>query len=185
MGPFIAGPGLRKRRRVRPIKTMISKYLSKMSSRRATSVFTRVAMLAVICTGFLAVVGAYAHAQQLQPQGNVLNAFGAPVGAVDKRGVVSTAHGSRLGSVDADGNVYNVSSIFIGRVYPNGDIFNQAGDFLGYVDADGKVYNVSDFKLGSVRAGGNVFLAGGAARIIFFRASRGGPIRPVPLPRPR
>jgi len=156
-----------------------------MCSSKAFRVFSLSVVLAVLFAVFPSHDESIAHAQQPQPQGNVLNAFGAPVGAVDKSGVVTTAHGSRLGSVDADGNVYNVSSIFIGRVYPNGDIFNQAGDFLGYVDADGNVYNVSDFKLGSVRAGGNVFLAGGAARIIFFRSSRGGPIRPVPLPRPR
>ena len=83
------------------------------------------------------------------------------------------------------GNVLNAFGAPVGAVDKSGVVSTAHGSRLGSVDADGNVYNVSDFKLGSVRAGGNVFLAGGAARIIFFRSSRGGPIRPVPLPRPR
>jgi hypothetical protein len=107
------------------------------------------------------------------------------VGAVYENGIVTTPYGSKVGHVDPDGSVYNVSSIFIGKVYPNGDIFNQAGDYLGYVDTDGSVYNVSEFKVGSVQAGGDVFLAGGAARIIFFKSSKGVGSKPRPMPRPR
>ena len=143
------------------------------------------AWLIVFCAIFVLGADSFAQVQQPKPQGNVLNPYGAPVGAVDESGIVTTPYGSKLGNVDADGNVYNVSSIFIGRVYPNGDIFNQAGDFLGYVDADGNVYNVSEFKVGSVQSGGNVFLAGGAARIIFFKSSRGVPNRPRLVPGPR
>ncbi len=147
--------------------------------------FIQITVLTVFIATFLAGDETYAQAQQPKPQGNVLNPYGAPVGAVDENGIVSTPYGSKLGQVDPDGNVYNVSSIFIGRVYSNGDIFNQAGDFLGYVDVDGNVYNMSDFKVGSVQAGGDVFLAGGAARIIFFKSSKGGPRKPRPVPMPR
>lgn len=142
-------------------------------------------VLAVFFTAFVLAEDPSAQAQQPKPQGNVLNPYGAPVGAVDEKGIVTTPYGSKVGHVDTDGNVYNVSSLFIGKVYPNGDIMNQAGDYLGYVDSDGNVYNVSEFKVGSVQAGGNVFLAGGAARIIFFKSSRGDAIKPRPAPRPR
>jgi hypothetical protein len=126
-----------------------------------------------------------AWGQQPEPQGNVLTPYDQPVGAVDQEGIVTNPYGSKVGSVDPDGNVYNVSGIFIGRVYPNGDIFNQAGDYLGYVDAQGNVYNVSDFKIGSVQTEGNVILAGGAARIIFFKSSKGVRHKPRPVPLPR
>jgi hypothetical protein len=126
-----------------------------------------------------------ARAQQPEPQGNVLTPYGQPVGAVDEKGIVTTPYGSKVGSVDPDGNVYNVSGIFIGRVYPNGDIFNQAGDYFGYVDAQGDVYNVSGFKVGSVQTDGNLILAGGAARIIFFKSSKGVRHKPRPVPLPR
>ena len=109
--------------------------------------------------------------QEVRPQGNVLNLYGAPVGAVDENGNVFNAYGSKLGRVDSDGNVYNVSDIFIGKVGSNGDLFNQEGVFIGYVRADGSVYNVSDIKIGSVQSGGNLILTGAAARIIFFRGS--------------
>ena len=150
--------------------------------------FRKVILTAVVALFFTVVFlveGPLAQTQQPKPQGNVLNSYGAPVGAVDEKGIVSTPYGSKLGNVDPDGSVYNVSDIFIGRVYRNGDIFNQAGDFLGYVDADGNVYNVSGFKVGSVQAGGNVFLAGGAARIIFFKSSRGVANKPRPMPQSR
>lgn len=156
-----------------------------MSSTKAFRIFNLTVALTVLFATFFADAETYAQTQQPKPQGNVLNPYGAPVGAVDEKGMVTTPYGSKLGNVDADGNVYNVSSIFIGRVNPNGDIFNQAGDWLGYVDADGNVYNVSEFKVGSVQSEGNVFLAGGAARIIFFKSSRGAAKRPVPVPRPR
>ena len=156
-----------------------------MSSNRAFRIFSLTAALVVLFAAVSLHDETLAQTQQPKPQGNVLNPYGAPVGAVDEQGMVTTPYGSKLGNVDADGNVYNVSSIFIGRVYPNGDIFNQAGDWLGYVDAEGNVYNVSEFKVGSVQAGGNVFLAGGAARIIFFKASKGVPRRPGVVPRPR
>jgi hypothetical protein len=126
-----------------------------------------------------------AWAQQPEPQGNVLTPYGQPVGAVDQEGIVTTPYGSKVGSVDPDGDVYNVSGIFIGRVYPNGDIFNQAGDYLGYVDAQGNVYNVSNFKIGSVQTEENIILAGGAARIIFFKSSKGVRHKPRPVPLPR
>jgi hypothetical protein len=151
-----------------------------MCSSRAFRIFSLSVVLAVLFAAFPSHDESIAQSQQPKPQGNVLNPYGAPVGAVDESGIVTTPYGSKLGNVDADGNVYNVSSIFIGRVYPNGDILNQAGDFLGYVDADGNVYNVSEFKVGSVQSGGNVFLAGGAARIIFFKSSRGVANRPRP-----
>lgn len=141
--------------------------------------------LMLFCTAIVLGEGPFAQAQQPKPQGNVLNPYGAPVGGVDEKGIVTTPYGSKVGSVDPDGSVYNVSSIFVGKVYPNGDIFNQAGDYLGYVDADGNVYNVSEFKVGSVQAGGNVILAGGAARIIFFKSSRGVGNKPRPMPGPR
>jgi len=157
-----------------------------MSSIKTFRIFTlMVVLLAVFFTPFVPGKDTSAQAQQPKPQGNVLNPYGAPVGAVDEKGIVTTPYGSKVGNVDADGNVYNVSSIFIGRVYPNGDIFNQADDYLGYVDSDGNVYNVSEFKVGSVQAGGNVFRAGGAARIIFFKSSRGDGSKPRPMPRPR
>jgi hypothetical protein len=123
-----------------------------------------------------------AQAQQPKPQGNVLTPYGQPVGAVDEGGIVTTPYGSKVGSVNPDGNVYNVSDIFIGRVYPNGDIFNQAGDYLGYVDTQGNVYNVSGIKIGSAQTDGNIILAGGAARIIFFKSSKGVRHKPVPIP---
>ena len=147
--------------------------------------FILMGVLAVFITTLVLGKDPSAQAQQPKPQGNVLNPYGAPVGAVDEKGMVTTPYGSKLGQVDADGNVYNVSSIFIGKVYPNGDIFNQAGDYLGYVDLDGNVYNVSEFKVGSVQAGGNVVLAGGAARILFFKASKGVGSKRRPMPRPR
>jgi hypothetical protein len=156
-----------------------------MSSNRTVVFLALTAALLVLCAAFVPAGDTCAQTQQPKPQGNVLNPYGAPVGAVDEKGIVSTPYGSKLGNVDPDGSVYNVSSIFIGRVYRNGDIFNQAGDFLGYVDADGNVYNVSDFKVGSVQAGGNVFLAGGAARIIFFKSSRGVANKPRPMPQSR
>jgi hypothetical protein len=156
-----------------------------MSSNKTFRLFTLIAVLTVFFTTFVLGEDMLAQAQQPKPQGNVLNPYGAPVGAVDEKGQVTTPYGSNLGSVDSDGRVYNVSSIFIGKVYPNGDIFNQAGDYLGYVDADGNVYNVSEFKVGSVQAEGNVLLAGGAARIIFFKSSRGVGNKPRPMPRSR
>jgi hypothetical protein len=155
-----------------------------MSSIRTLRILPLFAVLTLLC----AVVSGkdtLAQSQQRGPQGNVLNPYGTPVGAVDESGMVTTPYGSKVGHVDEDGNVYNVSSIFIGKVDPNGDIFNQAGDYLGYVDTDGSVYNVSEFKVGSVQAAGDVLLAGGAARIIFFKASKGGGSKPRPMPRPR
>ena len=156
-----------------------------MSSNKSFRLFTLMGALAVVITTLVLGEDPSAQAPQPKPQGNVLNPYGAPVGAVDEKGIVTTPYGSKLGHVDADGNVYNVSSIFIGKVYPNGDIFNQAGDYLGYVDLDGNVYNVSEFKVGSVQAGGNVALAGGAARILFFKASKGDGSKRRPMPRPR
>ena len=156
-----------------------------MSSTKGFRIFLLTVALTALFAAFFADAVVHAQTRQPKPQGNVLNPYGAPVGAVDENGRVSTPYGSTLGNVDADGNVYNVSRIFIGKVSPNGDIFNQAGDWLGYVDADGNVYNVSEFKVGSVQSEGNVFLAGGAARIIFFKSSRGVAKRPVPVPRPR
>jgi len=157
---------------------------TEMSSKNTFRLFPLMAVLMLLCAAALSVT-ALAQSQHIKPQGNVLNPYGAPVGAVDENGVVTTPYGSKVGHVDSDGNVYNVSSIFIGKVDPNGDIFNQAGDYLGYVDTDDSVYNVSEFKVGSVQAGGDVFLAGGAARIIFFKASKGVGIKPRPMPRPR
>jgi hypothetical protein len=156
-----------------------------MSSIRTTRLFCLMAAVVVFCSPLVLGEDPSAQAQQPKPQGNVLTPYGAPVGAVDEEGIVTTPYGSKVGSVDPNGNVYNVSSMFIGKVYPNGDIFNQAGDYLGYADAEGNVYNVSEFKVGSVQAGGNIILAGGAARIIFFKSSRGVKIKPRPVPRPR
>jgi hypothetical protein len=156
-----------------------------MSSYKTSRMFTLMAVSAVLCAAAVLGEDTFAWAQQPKPQGNVLNPYGAPVGAVDEEGIVTTPYGSKVGHVDPDGNVYNVSSIFIGKVYPNGDIFNQAGDYLGYVDEDGSVYNVSEFKVGFVQAGGNVLLAGGAARIIFFKSSKGVRNKPGRVPRPR
>lgn len=161
------------------------KGVSEMSSTQALRSFCVMAGLIVVCVTMILGETAFAQNPQPKPQGNVLNPYGAPVGAVDEKGQVTTPYGSRLGFVDPDGRIYNVSDIFIGTVYPNGDIFNQAGDYLGYVDAEGNVFNVSDFKVGSVQAEGDVFLAGGAARIIFFKSSRGGGSKPRPVPRPR
>jgi len=156
-----------------------------MSSKKIFCIFPMMVALVAFFMVFPVGFTTYAQAQQPKAQGNVLNPYGAPVGAVDEKGIVTTPYGSKLGSVDAEGNVYNVSSIFIGKVYRNGDIFNQAGDYFGYVDEEGNVYNVSEFKVGSVQAGGNVFLAGGAARIIFFKASKGTANKPGPMTRPR
>ena len=156
-----------------------------MNSGKTFLLFILTAGLTAFCTPPVVQQGSFAQAQQPKPQGNVLNPYGAPVGVVDGKGEVTTLYGSKLGSVDPDGNVYNVSDIFIGKVYPNGDIFNQAGDYLGYVEADGSVYNVSEFKVGSVQTGGNVTLAGGAARILFFKSSQGGRKKPRLLPRPQ
>ena len=156
-----------------------------MSPRKTVRLFGLIAGVVVFCAGIVPAQRTFAQTPQPKPQGNVLNPYGAPVGAVDEKGNVTTPYGSKLGSVDDAGRVYNVSGIFIGTVYPNGDIFNQAGDFLGYVDAAGNVYNVSDFKVGSVQAEGKVFLAGAAARIIFFKSSRGTKGRPRAGPWPR
>jgi hypothetical protein len=156
-----------------------------MSPKKTFRIFLLMAVLTLLCAAALSGADTLAQSQQRGPQGNVLNPYGAPVGAVDENGIVTTPYGSKVGHVDPDGSVYNVSSIFIGKVYPNGDIFNQAGDYLGYVDTDGSVYNVSEFKVGSVQAGGDVFLAGGAARIIFFKSSKGVGSKPRPMPRPR
>jgi hypothetical protein len=166
-------------------KTGQNASFTEMSSTNTFRLFPLMAVLMLICVAALSVTESPAQSQQIKPQGNVLNPYGAPVGAVDENGVVTTPYGSKVGHVDPDGNVYNVSSIFIGKLDPNGDIFNQAGDYLGYVDTDGSVYNVSEFKVGSVQAGGDVFLAGGAARIIFFKASKGVGSKPRPMPRPR
>jgi hypothetical protein len=156
-----------------------------MSSKKTFRMFTLTVALTTLCAAVVLGEDTLARAQQPRPQGNVLTPYGAPVGAVDEKGVVTTPYGSILGHVDPDGNVYNVSSIFIGKVYLNGDIFNQAGDYLGYVDEDGSVYNVSEFKVGSVQAGGDVLLAGGAARIIFFKSSKGIRDKPGRVPRPK
>jgi hypothetical protein len=156
-----------------------------MNSKRTTRLFCLTAVWFVISMPLVQGRLPFAWAQQPKPQGNVLTPYGQPVGAVDEEGTVTTPYGSKVGSVDPEGNVYNVSGLFIGRVYPNGDIFNQAGDYLGYVDAQGNVYNVSEFKVGSVQADGNIILAGGAARIIFFKSSKGVRKKPRPMPLPR
>jgi hypothetical protein len=156
-----------------------------MNSSRTIRLFALTAALFSLCALLVLGVLSSAHAQQPKPQGNVLTPYSQPVGAVDEEGIVTNAYGSKLGSVGPDGSVYNVSDIFIGRVYPNGDIFNQAGDYLGYVDAQGNVYNVSDIKIGSVQTDGNIILAGGAARIIFFRSSKGVRHKPRLMPLPR
>jgi len=150
--------------------------------RKTSDFFCITVALVVVCMMIGQREAVFAQTQQPRPQGNVLNLYGAPVGAVDENGNVSTPYGSKLGSVDLEGSIYNVSNIFIGKVYPNGDIFNQAGDFLGYVDAEG---NVSEIKSGSVQVGGNLILAGGAARIIFFKSSKGSGSKPRLMPRPR
>lgn len=154
-----------------------------MSSKKTFCIFSMMVTLAAFFMVVPVEFTTYAQAQQPKAQGNVLNRYGAPVGAVDENGIVTTPYGSKLGSVDAEGNVYNVSSMLIGKVDGNGDIFNQAGHYFGYVDKEGDVYNVSEFKLGSVQTGGNVFLAGGAARIIFFKASKGAAKKPGIRPR--
>jgi len=159
--------------------------ISKMSFSKMIRLGLLIGGLTAFCTPLVPEQGPLAQAQQPKPQGNVLNPYGAPVGAVDGKGEVTTPYGGKLGSVDPEGNVYNVSDIFIGKVYANGDIFNQAGDYLGYVDADGDVYNVSEFKVGSVQTGGNLILAGGAARIIFFKSSEGARRKPRLMPRPK
>jgi hypothetical protein len=129
---------------------------------------------------FAVLAQGWAQSNPAGPKGNVLNLYGAPIGAVNREGIVYNAYGSKLGRVDSNGDVYNVSDIFIGRVYPNGDILNQSGVFLGYVEPDGGVYNVSDIKIGSVQAVGDLILSGGAARIILFRGSNS-----LRLPSPR
>ena len=129
-----------------------------------------------------AVTHGRAQREQPGPKGNVVNLYGAPVGAVDAQGTVFNAYGSKLGRVDENGNIYNVSDILIGRVFPNGVFYNQSGDFLGYAEGDGSVYNVSNIKVGSVDAGGDFILIGGAARIIFFKGSNS---RRLPMPAPR
>jgi len=153
--------------------------------RKTSHFFCITVAMVVVCTIIGQREAVFAQTQQPRPQGNVLNLYGAPVGAVDENGNVSTPYGSKIGSVDPKGNIYNVSNMLIGRVYLNGDIFNQAGDFLGYVDAEGNVYNVSEIKIGSVQVGGNFILAGGAARIIFFKSSKGSGSKPRLMPRPR
>jgi hypothetical protein len=138
--------------------------------------------LLVGCALVMAATQARAQNNQPGPKGNVINLYGAPVGAVDAEGTVFNAYGSKLGRVDENGNIYNVSDILIGRVFLNGVFYNQSGDFLGYGEGGGSVYNVSNIKVGSVDAGGDLILIGGAARIIFFRGSNS---RRLPIPGPR
>ena len=154
--------------------------------RKTSLSFCITVALVVVCTTLSQREAVFAQTPQPKPQGNVINLYGAPVGAVDDNGNVFTPYGSKLGCVGLEGRIYNVSNILVGKVYPNGDIFNQAGDFLGYVDAEGNVYNMSEIKIGSVQVGGNPILAGAAARIIFFKSSKGsGSKRPPLTPRPR
>jgi hypothetical protein len=180
-----AARGPKKTDGVRHLHLLLDKGVYEMSFCKTFRSLCVMAGWIVVCATMTLGENASAQNPQPKPQGNVLNPYGAPVGAVDEKGQVTTPYGSKLGSVDPGGRIYNVSGIYIGTVYPNGDIFNQAGDFLGYVDAEGNVFNVSDFRVGSVQAEGNVLLAGGAARIIFFKSSRGSGSKPRPVPQPR
>ncbi|UCF56617.1 MAG: hypothetical protein JSW15_11180 [Deltaproteobacteria bacterium] len=107
--------------------------------------------------------------QKDEPEPNVFNRSGKPIGRVDADGNIFNLYGKSIGSVDASGTVYNVGKRAIGKVDLNGKVSNQLGTELGSVDTDGRIYNRNGRTVGIVNAYGDIILIGGAARSLLLK----------------
>jgi hypothetical protein len=132
-------------------------------------------MMGIVCIApltlaaeFRAIPGDNGTEKKEAPEGNVLNRYGKPVGAVEANGNITNRLGRSVGSVDATGTVFNVSNIIVGRVESDGKIYNQSGTLLGSFDTEGNVFNRNGTKVGAVKTDGKSILIGGAARLLLL-----------------
>jgi hypothetical protein len=103
-----------------------------------------------------------------EPELNVFNIAGTPIGSVDEAGTVCNRLGRIVGTVDQRGTIHNISNNVIGKVEVNGKVFNRVGTLVGSVDDEGSVFNKNGKKVGSVKSPvpGNIILVGGAAWLL-------------------
>ena len=104
-----------------------------------------------------------------EPEPNVFNRNGSPVGLVDISGEIFNLFGKNLGSVNQRGVVFNPVGRKVGTVDPGGDLFAPTGAKMGRVDVDGKVFSRNGTFAGTVEADGNIYLIGGAAILITLK----------------
>jgi len=109
--------------------------------------------------------------QKDQPELNVFNLKGKPIGSVDVEGTVYNSVGRPIGSVDESGVVYNVSKASIGQIDSNGKVLNRLGRVIGIADPEGNVFVINGKKVGSVEPPepGNIVLIGGAAFLLLLK----------------
>lgn len=111
------------------------------------------------------------ESQKDQPELNVFNLKGKPVGSVDVKGIVYNSAGKPIGSVDENGVVYSISKASIGQIAPDGKVLNRLGRVIGRADLEGNVFVINGKKVGSVKLPepGNVALIGGAAFLLLLK----------------
>ena len=104
------------------------------------------------------------------PELNVFNPVGTPIGSVEDQGNVYNRLGRLIGSVDGRGTIYNISKNAVGKVEASGKVFNRVGTLVGSVDDEGNVFNNNGRKIGSVKSPipGNIILIGGAAWLLLL-----------------
>lgn len=109
--------------------------------------------------------------QKDQPELNVFNLKGKPIGSVDVGGTVYNSVGRPIGSVDESGVVYNISKASIGQIDSEGKILNRLGRVIGTTDLEGNVFVINGKKVGSVEPPepGNIVLIGGAAFLLLLK----------------
>jgi hypothetical protein len=106
-----------------------------------------------------------------QPELNVFNLKGKPIGSVDVEGNVYNSIGRPIGFVDENGVVYNISKASIGQIDPDGKVLNRLGRVIGMADPEGNVFVINGKKVGSVESpeAGNIDLIGGAAFLLLLK----------------
>ncbi len=109
--------------------------------------------------------------QKEQPELNVFNLNGKPIGSVDVEGIVYNSVGKPIGSVDKSGLIYSISKTSIGQVNPDGKVLNRLGKVIGMTDREGNVFVINGKKVGSVLPPepGDIVSIGGAAFLLLLK----------------
>ena len=151
-------------------------YRFNIYENRSLSAYVRliIVVLCIISLSLMPYLNGPAFAksdEKEEPELNVFNLVGTPIGSVDEEGGVYNRLGKLIGSVDGMGTIYNISKNVIGKVEANGKVFNRVGKMVGSVDDEGNVFNNNGRKTGSVKSPvpGNIILIGGAAWLLLLR----------------